>query len=395
MINNHYSAKLSDLDIEIISHVPIGGNWKNIPLEIPSKRLQTIRDSYARGEGSRSTYYGRLNPSKPSYTINTYFNRPGNGCNIHYKENRVISQREAARFQSFPDYFLFKGSKRQINMQIGNAVPPLLAFQISKSISFAQNSNGIFIDLFSGAGGIGLGFKWNNWIPIVANDIEKSFLDSYSYNIHNQTIHGSINNNDVFEEIIKNAKNARKKFPDKPLWILGGPPCQGFSTAGKRRSMDDPRNHLFYRYCELVKALSPDGFLFENVAGILTMKNGEIFREVNKQFMKLMPYFDNWLISSECYGIPQKRKRVFLIGNKNKNVKISIPPQITSQQEKNQLFSYLKPLISSEEAISDLPEILHNEDGSHKVYKDQKLSTYQKFMRSILSPSDYLKTFQK
>ena len=138
--------------------------------------------------------------------------------------------------------------------------------------------------------------------------------------------------------------------------------------------MDDPRNHLFYRYCELVKALTPDGFLFENVAGLLTMKNGEIFREVNKQFMKLMPYFDKWLISSECYGIPQKRKRVILIGNKNKNIKISIPPQITSQQEQNQLFSYLKPLISSEEAISDLPEILHNEDGSHKVYKAQKTS---------------------
>ena len=114
MIPNHYSARLSELDLAMAIHIPPGGNWKNIPTSIPSQRLAQIRESYAKGGGSRSTYYGRLRPDAPAYTINTYFGRPGNGCHLHYDyaggQHRVISQREAARLQSFPDDFVFLGS---------------------------------------------------------------------------------------------------------------------------------------------------------------------------------------------------------------------------------------------------------------------------------------------
>ena len=106
-IPNHMTARLSLLDMRMVNSVPPGGNWKNIPVEIPSKRLEQIRESFRRGEGSRSTYYGRLRPDQPSYTISTYFSRPGNGCHIHYEQDRVLSQREAARLQSFPDSFSF------------------------------------------------------------------------------------------------------------------------------------------------------------------------------------------------------------------------------------------------------------------------------------------------
>src|ERR1043165_3606815 len=112
MIPNHFSAKLSDLDLRMVREIPPGGNWKNIPVSVPSKRLEQIRQGFKEGKGSRSTYYGRLSPSKPSYTISTYVNRPGNGCFVHYdpKQQRVISQREAARLQTFPDDFAFTGS---------------------------------------------------------------------------------------------------------------------------------------------------------------------------------------------------------------------------------------------------------------------------------------------
>lgn len=139
MIFNHYASSLSELDMQVIKCVPPGGNWKNIPESVPSQRLAQIRESYKAGKGSRSTYYGRLRPDMLSYTINTYFNRPGNGCHMHYDQDRTISQREAARFQSFPDSFEFIGSLGAINNQIGNAVPPLLAYQIAKNIPFKDS----------------------------------------------------------------------------------------------------------------------------------------------------------------------------------------------------------------------------------------------------------------
>jgi DNA (cytosine-5)-methyltransferase 1 len=136
MIKNHYSAKLSALDVRMVKNVPPGGNWKNIPTSIPSKRLEQIRIGFENGSGSRSTYYGRLLPNKPAYTISTYFNRPGNGCFIHYAtdQHRLISQREAARLQSFPDDFIFEGAVTSQYRQIGNAVPWPLAYHVAKNI---------------------------------------------------------------------------------------------------------------------------------------------------------------------------------------------------------------------------------------------------------------------
>ena len=132
IIYNHISPKLSDLEKQMIKHIPPGGNWKNIPIEIPSKRLEQIRRN-----GGRTTYYGRLLDNKPSYTISTYFHRIGNGCNIHPTQNRIISIREAARLQSFNDNFVFYGSKNSIYKQIGNAVPPLMSEKIAISIKKA------------------------------------------------------------------------------------------------------------------------------------------------------------------------------------------------------------------------------------------------------------------
>ena len=138
MIHNHVSASLSDFDMEYVVHIPPGGNWKDIPTSIEDKRLKSIREGYASGKGSRSTYYGRLHPDRPSYTISTYFTRPGNGCNLHYDfdggQHRTISAREAARLQSFPDWFEFVGKEASCFKQIGNAVPPLFAFHLAGSI---------------------------------------------------------------------------------------------------------------------------------------------------------------------------------------------------------------------------------------------------------------------
>lgn len=208
MIPNHIAPTLSQLDIEMISHVRPGGNWKDIPSSVPSRRLEQIRMSFQEGKGSRSTYYGRLLPDDPSYTISTYFTRPGNGCNIHYGQDRTISFREAARLQSFPDDFVFVGSRTAIANQIGNAVPPLLGYQIARAVS---GDVGAFVDLFSGAGGLALGFVWAGWSSIVANDMDSSALETHKLNFDSPAVLGDITSDEIREEIVSRVQIFRSE----------------------------------------------------------------------------------------------------------------------------------------------------------------------------------------
>jgi DNA (cytosine-5)-methyltransferase 1 len=111
---NHEITNHNDQTIEIISMVPDGGNYKNLPLHLHKTRNVNIA-------------WTRLNSKKPSFTIDT-----GHRHHFHYKYNRVPTVRESARIQSFPDSFIFFGSKTSQYKQVGNAVPPLLAEELAK-----------------------------------------------------------------------------------------------------------------------------------------------------------------------------------------------------------------------------------------------------------------------
>jgi DNA (cytosine-5)-methyltransferase 1 len=377
MIPNHFSAKLSDLDIKMVKSIPPGGNWKNIPESIPSQRLEQIRKGFREGKGSRSTYYGRLSPNHPSYTISTYFNRPGNGCFVHYdfKQHRVISQREAARLQSFPDDFIFCGSRPSVNKQIGNAVPPILGYQIAKSLG----KPGIIVDLFTGAGGLSLGFHWAGWKSVIANDIDASFLETYKKNIGGETIVGDIRDKKVFDLIVKKALEAKKKYPKLPMIVMGGPPCQGFSTAGKKRSMQDERNHLFKNYKKILDSIEPDAFVFENVAGLMSMEGGSVFKLVTKTLSTTTDELKIWKLQAEQFAVPQRRTRVVIIGHKAKYPVKDLKPLLENKR------------VSCEEALSDLPSIESAEDGSTKNYTKKPKNDYQRLMRGEISVEQFLK----
>lgn len=385
-IFNHCSAKLSALDMEMVRAVPEGGNWKDIPESIPSRRLEQIRESYVRGEGSRSTYYGRLRRDKPSYTINTYFNRPGNGCHVHPTQDRVLSQREAARLQSFPDNFEFLGGQGAVCTQIGNAVPPLLAFQIARTLG----PPGAFIDLFCGAGGMGLGFKWAGWRPVIANDLEPRFIETYRKNVHDRAVSGSITDPEIVELLAEVAADARRS--GEQLFVLGGPPCQGFSTAGNKRTMDDSRNHLFWDYVRFLERVRPEGFVFENVTGLLNMQGGKVFAAVRDAFSSVMPSLHGAVLSADEYAVPQRRKRVILVGRHDpSSTPWGPPPAITSTSpEQASLFSSTQRSVSVDEALGDLPPIKQGEDGSWKSYISRPMTPYQALMRGSISPDEYL-----
>lgn len=383
-IANHVAARLSELDMRMVKSVPEGGNWKDIPHAIPSKRLEQIRESFRRGEGSRSTYYGRLRRCDPAYTISTYFSRPGNGCHIHYEQDRVLSPREAARLQSFPDSFEFLGSQGAISTQIGNAVPPLLAYQIAESLGPA----GVFVDLFSGAGGMGLGFKWAGWKPVIANDIHATYLSTYARNVHDHVLVGSIASVDVFEKLLDAAKRARSD--GRPFWVLGGPPCQGFSTAGNQRSMEDPRNHLAWDYVRFLDKARPDGFVFENVTGLLNIEGGRVFAAVQEAFSTVMPSISPAVLSADQYAIPQRRKRVILVGASNR---LSwYPPAPVTSLRPASLFTDVPPAVSVQDALDDLPVLSHSQDGRGLPYRSAPKTTYQAFMRGTLSAAEYLRS---
>ena len=129
--------------------------------------------------------------------------------------DRTISQREAARFQSFPDSFEFIGSLGAINNQIGNAVPPLLAYQIAKNIPF----KGQFVDLFCGAGGLALGFVWAGWTPIIGNDIDNYAVETHKRNLAGEAIVGDINSQAVHDTVVDAAVDVYKR--QSPLTTRG------------------------------------------------------------------------------------------------------------------------------------------------------------------------------
>ncbi len=122
-ISEHDYPTMSELDKYICAHVKPGGNYMDIPDEVPSQRIRRLKK-----EGGHTTCYGRMLAQKPAHTINTYFNRPNVGCNIHYKYDRIITLREAMRLQTFPDGYEFDSTSKQgKNLIVGNAVPPRLA----------------------------------------------------------------------------------------------------------------------------------------------------------------------------------------------------------------------------------------------------------------------------
>lgn len=370
-ILNHTTFKLSGLDLEMIRAVPQGGNWKDIPMETvdKSKRLKKIAQT-----GGRTTLYGRIDYSKPSYTITTYFNRPGNGTYVHPVHERVLSVREAARFQTFRDSYFFFGNKTQLLKQVGNAVPTLLAYQIAKEI---KEKTGCMksVDLFCGAGGMAAGFKAAGILCVLGNDIEESACTTFKIN-HPEipVLCGDITQRETRDIIGKAAENAGADI------ICGGPPCQGFSMAGFRLE-DDPRNQLFREFVDVVKRVNPKVIVFENVEGLLSYQGGKTYREVHALFSELGYHTEGRTLMANEYAVPQKRKRVIIICTR-KDIGVMpvelFPKPITESEERQ---------VTAWETISDLEQVACGEEAK---YMDTGTSDILKFFKGQVSYGDFI-----
>lgn len=197
------------------------------------------------------------------------------------------------------------------------------------------------VDLFSGVGGLSYGFsKMSEFQILAANEIEKDISIAYSLN-HPNVAMINCDINQLTEEKLKEILKGQKVD-----LIVGGPPCQSYSTLGKRQM--DERANLFMQYKRILNILKPKAFVFENVSGILSMNKGNLFKKVKSEFESLGYELKYKLLDAADYGVPQHRERVILVGIKGKN---DFEYPLPTHGDK------LKPYITLEEAIGDLPPI--------------------------------------
>lgn len=158
------------------------------------------------------------------------------------------------------------------------------------------------ISLFSGAGGLDLGFERAGFDIVIANEYDKSIWDTYEKNHTARLIKGDIR--DINES----------DFPDDIDGIIGGPPCQSWSEAGAQRGICDSRGKLFFEYIRILREKQPKFFLAENVSGMLANKHSDAVKNIISQFEDCGYNITLNLVNAADYGVPQDRKRVFYIG---------------------------------------------------------------------------------
>lgn len=219
------------------------------------------------------------------------------------------------------------------------------------------------VDLFAGVGGLSYGFSQLDEFNIVmANEIEKDISKAYSLN------HPGVNMincdiNDLTEDVIKEA------IGDQIIDIVvGGPPCQSYSTLGKRQ-MDD-RANLFMQYKRILSIIKPRAFVFENVTGILSMDGGKLFKNVQREFAELGYELKFQVLNALDYGVPQVRERVILVGFLGEN-KFEYPVPTHGDGK--------LPYVTLREAIGDLPVIGSGE--SNNSYMTDPTNDFLRFVR--------------
>jgi DNA (cytosine-5)-methyltransferase 1 len=183
------------------------------------------------------------------------------------------------------------------------------------------------IDLFAGCGGLSLGLENAGFRPLLFSEINKSARETYLANRTSLQIKSVPDVNELTDATLRGYLQEWKREGVKEVdLVCGGPPCQGYSGIGHRRTFklqkeEIPSNHLYKEMARIVKAVRPKLFLFENVKGLLQGRwqadgeKGEIFRDVVAEFGKLQDYHIKWeLVLAKHYGVPQNRPRVLMVG---------------------------------------------------------------------------------
>ncbi len=192
------------------------------------------------------------------------------------------------------------------------------------------------VSLFSGCGGLDLGFINAGYEIVWANDFLPEAVETYKKNIGNHIVFGDI------------CKIKSSEIPNKFDVLLGGFPCQGFSIANKNRSMKDKRNFLYKEILRIVRDKKPAFFLAENVKGLLSIHDGEVIKMIINDFKKIGYKVDYKLVNSANFGVPQQRQRVLIMGNRL-GIKNNFPEETHGPNK--------KPYVTVKEVNNDLKNV--------------------------------------
>lgn len=216
------------------------------------------------------------------------------------------------------------------------------------------------IDLFAGVGGLSLGFELCGFDVLLANEYDKTIANAYIEN-HKITkmVVGDITALDL-EQIFG-------EYADEVDVIIGGPPCQGFSQKGKRKTIHDDRNFLFKYYIKVVKLVRPRYFVMENVPNLLTAEDGFFKNEIKELFNDMGYSLEYGVVNATDYGVPQNRRRAVIIGKLG-----GAAPKLPKP---------LNKIVTTWDAISDLAFLQSGEGTEEQDYQKPAETEYQKLLR--------------
>ena len=380
-IPNHIALNHSDIVVRRYRIIPEGGKLpkpEDLPEDIRRKNFGNT--------------YTRLSRNEVSSTI-----VPGNNAfPVHPVLNRSLTPREAARIQTFPDSYIFKGDRRSQCIQVGNAVPPLMAAKLAECIkAYLRNEDyaGIeplksfyadnieeynlctvgkkntratlrFGDLFCGAGGFTQGLEQAGLECVLGVELDEYAVDAYRKNFNHECLQIDLS-------VVKNQLLIAEKLRvAKVDLIVGGPPCQGFSIFGNRRFINsknwdvtkDDRNDLIFAFANIVVNSDAPWFIMENVPAILSAHGGEYVMAILNFFNEKGYRTDYKVINAADYGAPQIRKRFVLIGTKTE---LAFPWPKPKYYEKPESWQQIYRTV--EEVLTDLAD----ESTYDKYYNHQ------------------------
>jgi DNA (cytosine-5)-methyltransferase 1 len=345
VIANHYGYGLRNDEKPFAHKIPPGGNWKDLNKEDQAAFMKGALNS----GGGQTMYLRRLSWDEPALSI--IASPMGKAtCQLHpgakdWEDDGMVANHDTKPLSAKALDYLYRDpchlkKHRPPTLDEPSATLPAVLYKgVPYGLFYPEGGDNLSnvtpinkrplldalpkqppsgltsVELFAGGGLMRLGIEWAGIQTIWANDFDKNAVRAHRYNFGEE----SCTLGDI-------TKIPIEEIPNSDI-IVGGPPCQDYSVAGKGEGEAGERGKLVWRYLEIIAAKQPKAFLFENVKGLITKRHRPTFDALLQKFDEI-GYNVSWkLINAWDYGVAQKRERVFIVGiRKDLGITYEFPP---------------------------------------------------------------------